>query len=288
MGYTRFIKAHFQEWKARQMLAPENNLLRSIPAKELSSLEPHLKLIQVEQRAVLQNGGADVRFAYFPCGSAVVSFEILLKDGRAVGTTLIGREGTIGGFFSHGYLPAYAQARVLLPGSFLKVALSDLEKVKTGLPALSCLFTAYSECLRAQLHQSVACAATHTIEQRATASLRNLFDRTGDDYVPLTQEEFAILLGVTRNHVSRLFQRLRTLGVIETHRGGLLLRDTRRLQLLCCDCYDAVRQHFDIVLGAVYPKISKDGIQLLRKQLVGDSQAGRAMYHDCPDLAVTN
>ncbi len=89
----------------------------------------------MERCALLQEEGADVRFAYFPCNAAVVSFEILLNDGKPVGTTLIGREGAVGGFFSHGYLPAYAQARVLLPGNFLRVALSELEKVKVEIPS---------------------------------------------------------------------------------------------------------------------------------------------------------
>jgi biotin operon repressor len=212
----------------------------------------------VERCALLQEEGADVRFAYFPCNAAVVSFEILLNDGKPVGTTLIGREGAVGGFFSHGYLPAYAQARVLLPGNFLRVALSELEKVKVESPALRRVFTGYSECFRAQLHQSAACNAAHTMEQRAAKLLRYTIDRTGDGTVPLTQEELASVLGVTRTHVTRLFQRLRALGVIETHRGGLLIRDAGRLQQLCCDCYDAVLHHFDTVLQSVYPSGQTD------------------------------
>jgi biotin operon repressor len=195
----------------------------------------------------------DVYFAYFPCGGSIVSFEILLNDGKPVGTTLIGREGTVGGFFSHSYLPAYMRARVLLPGRFLRIALTELEKVKKDSAALRCLFTAYSECLRAQLHQTAACNAAHTMEQRAAKWLCCAKDRTGTDAVPLTQEELANILGVSRTHVSRVIQRLKGMGVIETHRGGLLIRDALLLRRLSCDCHDAVLNHFETVLKGVYP-----------------------------------
>ncbi len=256
------------------MWTPANNLLGSVPGKELAALEPHLKLVQTERSAVLQKSGEEVRFAYFPCGSAVVSLEVLLNDGTVVGTMLVGREGAIGGILSHGYLPAYAQARVLLPGQFLKLALSELEKVKAESPALRRLFTGYSECFSAQLHQSAACAAAHTIEQRAATLLRYLIDRTGDYNVPLTQEDFAVVLGVTRTHVTRVLQRLRTLGVIETYRGGLVLRDPQHLRFLCCDCYDAICKHFDTVLKDVYPRAGRDCIPPLRNRCRGDIESG--------------
>jgi hypothetical protein len=42
-------------------------------------------------------------------------------------------------------------------------------------------------------------------------------------------------------------------GLIETRRGILSVRNVDELRTLACRCNDSVRQHFDEVLGGVYP-----------------------------------
>ena len=90
------------------------------------------------------------------------------------------------------------------------------------------------------------------MEKRAANLLRYAVDRIGDQEVPLTQEQMATLLGVTREHVSRFVQKLKTAGVIETRRGGLSVRDAGRLNQFCCDCHDAVWEHYESVIKGVY------------------------------------
>jgi hypothetical protein len=116
-------------------------------------------------------------------------------------------------------------------------------------------FDRYSDCLVAQLLQSSACNAAHPIEQRTAKWLRFALDHTGAKEVPLTQDQLANVLGVSRTYVSRVISRLKTAGVLGTRRGTLCIRDPDMLRRLCCGCHDAVYQHFEAVLGGVYPGV---------------------------------
>ncbi len=229
-----------------------------MPPGVFKALEPHFETVRAESGAVLQTEGTSVNFAYFPCGASLASFEVLLRDGAAIETAMIGREGAAGGIVSHGYLPAYARATVRHPGKFLKVEVAELEKFKARFPAMRQLFASYSDCLIAQLLQCVACNAAHSAEQRAAKWLLAALDRTGADDVPMTQEQLASIIGVGRSYLSRLLQQLKAEGILETRRGGVRVLDAARLRQLSCDCNDAVRFHFDTVLAGIYPSTSDE------------------------------
>jgi CRP-like cAMP-binding protein len=232
-----------------------SNLLRKLRAADLEILRPALQdWPDGERGAMLYRPGDTVEHAYFPCGPALVSFKVTLHDGREVETALVGREGAVGGIVSQGHLPAFARAEVQFPGPFLRLGLAELDRAKARSPAIARLFARYADCLMAQVFQGVACNAVHTIEQRAAKWLVAAIDRTGDDRVPLTQEQLGRMLGVGRSYVARVLRALKAAGVVETRRGGLRVRDLGALQARSCECHAAVRQHFDEVLKGVYPR----------------------------------
>src|SRR5690348_11484346 len=110
--------------------APPNNLLRALHQDDLALLSPHLETQAVEVGRVLYEPGDQVRHVYFPCGPTLISFMVLLEDGRGVETALVGREGAVGGIVSQGRLPAYARAVVQFPGPMLRIDSAQLERAK--------------------------------------------------------------------------------------------------------------------------------------------------------------
>ena len=232
---------------------PYNNLLRVLREPDYALIAPHLFAAQRSVNDVLYNPGDDVDVVHFPCAPAMLSFVISGEDGREVETVLVGREGAVGGIVSHGRLPAYSRIIVKFGGDFACLAVADLEAAKAKSPALRHFFARYADCLLAQIFQSTACNAMHSIEQRAAKWMLAATERTGDDVVPFTHEELAAMLGAGRSHTTRVLQEFRSHGLIETRRGSVLVRDHAELKKVACGCNELVKSHFDEVLAGVYP-----------------------------------
>jgi hypothetical protein len=230
-----------------------NNLLRSLRAADAEMLAELTTPWTGACGDVLFEPGDSVRSVYFPCGPSLISYLVVLEDGRAVETALIGREGAAGGIVSQGRLPAYAKAEVQIPGPFLRVELARLEEAKIRSITLRHLFARYADCMMAQIFQAVACNAAHSIEQRTAKWLISAMDRTGAPAIPLTQEQLAAMMGVGRSYISRVLGSFRQRGIIHTRRGTLEVSDLDALRRLACSCNESVRRHFDEVLSGVYP-----------------------------------
>lgn len=251
-----------------------NNLLSALKPQDLAIVAPSLQEWEGGAGDRLYQPGDEVRFVYFPCGPSLVSFVVELEDGLTVETALIGREGAVGGIVSQGRLPAFARSEIQFPGPFLRLSTADLEEFETRSPSLRHLFARYADCMLAQVFQSVACNAVHTIEQRTVKWLMAAIDRTGDHDIPLTQEQLASMMGVGRSYVSRVIQSLKRRNLLETRRGGVRVRDLDRLNALSCGCNNALRRHFDQVLEGVYPKADESSAQ---KADAGSSRPGSRM-----------
>jgi len=232
---------------------PQNALLQKLSTEDFELLAPHLQSVDLAANHILHHAGDSITAIHFPCGPAFVSFAVAVEDDREVESLLVGREGAIGGIVSQGRLPAYARAEVQLGGLFYRIDLRDLEEAKRQSPTLRNLFARYADCLMAQVFQSVACNAAHTIEQRTAKWLLAAIERTGAVDVALTQEQLAAMLGVGRSYLSRVIHDLRAREVIVTRRKRIGVRNVDRLRSLACECNACVSGHFDNVLEGVYP-----------------------------------
>ena len=233
---------------------PHNNLLRRLSAADFTLLAAHLVQAEASPNELLYNPGDDVEIVHFPCGPSLATFLVPNEDGRDVETILIGREGAVGGIVSHGYLPAYTRICVKFGGPFVRLPISKLEAAKAKSASLRNVFARYADCMLAQMFQSTACNAVHSIEQRTAKWIVSAMERTdGNDSVPLTHEQLATLLGVGRSYASRVIQIFKAEGVLETRRGAILVRNREALQLRACLCNEAVKTHFEEVLRGVYP-----------------------------------
>jgi hypothetical protein len=230
-----------------------NNLLRALRPTDAAILNPYLEPWIGARGEIIYEPGDSVRCVYFPCGPSMISYLVVLKDGTAVESALIGREGAVGGIVSKGRLPAFARAEVQFPGPFMRMAIADLEEVKQQSPTLGNLFTRYADCLTAQIFQSAACNAAHSIEQRTAKWLVAAVERTGGPDIPLTQDQLAVMLAVGRSYISRVLRTFKQRGLLQVRRGWLDIRDIEALRAIACECNESVREHFEEVLSGVYP-----------------------------------
>ena len=229
-----------------------NLLLSALRVPDQALIKPHLEMKAYQRNDALFEAGEDVSYISFPLGQCVAALVIGLQDGRAVETATVGHEGAIGGVVSQGSLPAFSRAVVQVPGSVLRIEATALQRIKQSSPGLRNLLTRYSDCLLAQVLQSVACNASHTIEARCARWLLSLQDRLGTDVLPITHEVLAELLGVQRSYLSRALRTLQKQGLIQVRRGRIIIVSRSAVEASACECHGAVKRHFESVLGAVY------------------------------------
>jgi len=233
---------------------PYNNLLRRLNSADYALIASHLSLQESAANDLLYNPGDDVDVVHFPCGPSLASYLVANEDGRDVETILVGREGAVGGIVSQGFLPAYTRIVVKFGGPFVKLPVGRLDAAKMQSLTLRNVFARYADCMMAQMFQSTACNAIHSIEQRTAKWIVSAMERTDDDaIVPLTHEQLATLLGVGRSYASRVLQTFKAEGTLETRRGAIVVRNLAALKARACLCNEQVKFHFDEVLQGVYP-----------------------------------
>lgn len=230
-----------------------SNLLGALKQADRALLEPVVTECHLSAGETIYDAGDVVRYAYFPRGAALAVFLVLMENGEVVETAMVGREGALGGIVSQGLIACYARSCVLHEGSFYRIPLAELEEVKAQSVRIRNLFARYADCMLAQVFQSVACNASHTIEQRAAKWLTSAMERTGEDEITMTQEQLAAMMGIGRSYASRVVQRFKADRIIQTRRGGLKVLDPPGLRDRACLCNELVKQHFAGVLKGVYP-----------------------------------
>ncbi len=235
---------------------PDNRLLQLLNEPDFALFERHMEWFGARPDQVLYSPGDSVGTVYFPCGPSVASYRVVTGDGQEVETVLVGKEGAIGGIVSHGDVPAFTRIVVQFGGPYLRLRLSDLQAIQEHSRYAADLFARYADCLLAQIFQSTACNAAHSIEQRLAKWIIDAIERRDDQDLPLTHAQLAAMVGIGRNYASRLLQVFREHGLIETRRGGMRVTDYAGLRQRACQCHEAVKQHFARVLLGVYPNVT--------------------------------
>jgi hypothetical protein len=213
-----------------------------------------MMVLDFQPKHVLQRAGDEVVDTWFPCGSAMAAFSVWVDDDKpAIEVALVGREGAIGGIVSNGNVPAYATSQVQSGGRFLRIKTAALEQCKLDSITLRHWFSRYSDCLLAQIFQTAACNATHTIIQRTAKWLLAGVARTSKLEFEMTQDQLAEMLGVGRTFVTRIVRQLRNEGILDTRRGVFIVKDETALRQKSCRCATSIEDHFDTVLHGIYP-----------------------------------
>jgi CRP-like cAMP-binding protein len=233
---------------------PVNHLLRALAQKDYDLVAPSLEWHFHPEYDQLYDPGENVDTVYFPCSSSLASLRVANADGRDVETVLVGREGAVGGIVSSGNVPAFCRIIVKNGGDFVRLPVAALERAKNASPTFHSLFSRYADCLLAQVFQSTACNAIHSVEQRTAKWLLEAAERTSEHDLSLDQEELAGLLGVGRAYTNRILQTFKADETLELARGRISILNLNALKRRSCGCRKAVKRHFTEVLGGVYPR----------------------------------
>jgi CRP-like cAMP-binding protein len=220
-------------------LSLDNQLLASLPRDHFNRLLPHLSTVILQQGLVLFEAGDEVDQIYFPhCG--MLSLLAVLRDGKAIETATVGREGVAGAMAGLGLYKSLVRVVVQLPTGVSKIAATHFRTIAAGSEPVRNLCIRYNEVLLSQARVTAACNALHPIEARFCRWLLQSADRAASDTVELTQEFLAEMLGVRRTSVTEVASKVQAAGAIAYSRGVIKILDRRALMRMSCECYETL------------------------------------------------
>ena len=226
-----------------------NRLLSTFSREARALIEPYGEVIELTFGEVVLSRGEQVHASLFPIGQTMISMSVELSGGRSIEVASVGLRGAVGGIISCGQAPTFAKATVLVGGPAYRVPMQALEDAKRRSDFIGNIFCRFSDYLLAQVMESVACNAFHSIPERAARWLLHAQDRSGDR-IELTQEALAKLLGVQRTTVNAVVRELLDAGLISTGRGVIRVTDRAGLKHRACECYQRLEDHFGAIIGS--------------------------------------
>jgi CRP-like cAMP-binding protein len=221
--------------------AASNKLLSALPRDDFQLLLPNLTTIQFAQGTVLCEPGKEVDQVYFPL-SGMVSLVVVMRDGKAIETATVGREGVVGAMSGLGLHTSWVRAIAQLPTFASRISSPQLRKAATSSKPISDLCIRYNEVLLGQARITAACNALHQVEARFCRWLLQTRDRPESDTIMLTQEFLSEMLGVRRTSVTEVASKIQAVGAISYSRGAIKIIDREALKAMSCECYETVRE----------------------------------------------
>jgi CRP-like cAMP-binding protein len=111
--------------------------------------------------------------------------------------------------------------------------------------ALQTLLQHYSLALMNHLARTAGCNQVHSVDERCARWLLMSQDRVGRDYIPVTHDFLAKMLGVRRASVSQVAEGLQRGGLIHYRQGRIRIIDRRRLERVACEDYRLSKAAYD-------------------------------------------
>jgi CRP-like cAMP-binding protein len=225
-------------------VASDNFLLAALALPDFSLVLPHLKVASLEQGATLIEQETAVDTVYFPLGG-MISLVTAMDTGEVIELATAGHESAIGLFEALGRRPSFARAVSQVPGMALTMPAETARQLALKSARLRELSLCYEQALLAQLAQTAACNALHSLDRRLARWLLQTSDRVSTKSLILTQDFVSQMLGVSRTTVTLLAGKLQQDGIIRYSRGHIEILDRARLEAASCECYLTINRRID-------------------------------------------
>jgi CRP-like cAMP-binding protein len=218
-----------------------NGLLADLPRSDFDMIATHLTIGHWARATVLAEVGDRIDQIYFPL-SGMISLLTIVRDGKAIETSTIGRDGVFGAAAAFGLDRSKVRAIVQVPISAATLSAPSLRRAAESSKAIQLLCIRYNEALLGQARIIAACNALHTLEARLCRWLLQTSEVSGSKTVTLTQEFLSEMLGVRRTSVTEVAGQLQSEGLIGYSRGVITILDLRALTAKSCECFETLQK----------------------------------------------
>jgi CRP-like cAMP-binding protein len=218
-------------------------MLASLSQADFELIRPHLRSIDLKSQTVLARTGEAVTHVHFP-HVGIISLVTRLLEGDSVEAAMVGRDTLFGAAAALDGGPSLNEAVVQATGTASILETAQLRRAAEQSATLRLTLFRHERAMTAQAMQSAACNVSHSVEARMSRWLLRARDLAGDN-LALTQEFLSQMLGVQRSSVSLVANTLQKAGLISFRRGHIRIVDVPGLLESSCECYAAVKAHYD-------------------------------------------
>ncbi len=173
---------------------------------------------------ILNEADDSVRQVYFPL-SGMLSLLSVLRDGKAIETATVGREGVVNAMAGLGLSKSTVRVVVQMASDVAVISASHFRDAVARSVNLRNMCINYNEILLTQARVTAGCNAVHPAEARFCRWLLQSSDRAESNTVNLTQELLAEMLGVRRTSITQVAQKIQDTGAIKYSRGVIEILD---------------------------------------------------------------
>jgi CRP-like cAMP-binding protein len=226
----------------------DNQLLSKLDRATFAQVGPTLTAIEFRQGDVLAQTHAQIETVYFP-HTGIISCVVELSDGGAIETGMIGKDGQYGAGPALDHKVSLNHVVVQVAGSVSVMDANHLRNLAHENLKFREMLVRYEQFFLAQVQQTAACNAVHTVPVRTCKWLLRMHKLVGND-LPLTQEFLAQMMGVRRNSVTTVAQELQKAGLISYSRGRVHIVDLGEVEKRACECDRAINSHYSRIFDS--------------------------------------
>src|SRR5262245_33513283 len=234
------MTAEYQNLLMPSSSSLSNELLATLPSNVLALLNSDLEPVSLPQGVVLLEPEDPIERVCVP-ETGMISLLVVTREGEAVETSVVGREGALGLQRGLGKRRSFTRATVQIAGRFLGITAYKFEQASAASAPLRDMISRYTEVLWAEAQQTTACNAIHDASSRLCRWLLQSAKCVGADHLTLTQEFLGQMLGVRRTTVTLLAQELQRKGAIKYSRGKISILSRSTLEACACECHQIMQ-----------------------------------------------
>jgi CRP-like cAMP-binding protein len=225
-----------------------NRLIAALDPLDREYIAARLREVDLPPRKVLFEPADSVECIFFPRSASIAEF-VLNGAGAPMAAITIGHAGVAGlGPCLSGGL-CHTRQLVLMPGSALCLDRASLLEAAERSSSLRRLLLAYAEAFVAEVLQSAACLAAHSLEERLARYLLTYTDDCARTELPMVEEALSVVLGVRPSRLMLAGRTFQKLGLIEYGPDFFNVVNRAGLEDIACECYPEIRTRYRSALS---------------------------------------
>ena len=207
-----------------------NRILNAMSNSDLALLQPYLKPTALSFRQRLQTANRNIQSVYFPASGIVSVVAMCGAERRQTEVAIVGREGMTGLPVVHGADRSPCDVFIQVEGDGQCISADNLREVMDQSVTLLRCFLRFAHVFAVQSSFSAVANAHGKLEERLARWLLMAQDRIEADELVLTHEFLSLMLGVRRAGVTEALHHFERMGVLQTARGAVIVKDRDGLE----------------------------------------------------------